>query len=69
MVPELILFEMLIDVNADNRKENIHFGIPILCIVEYELNMSCKVSEQCEYLYKDFNLQLSDDNIQLGFQV
>ena len=69
MVPELILFQMLIEVNADNRKETIQLGVPILCIVEYELNMSCKIAELCEYLYKDFNLQLSDDNIQLGFQV
>ena len=69
LVPELMLFQMLIEVNADVRKQNIQLGVSILCIVEYELNMSCKVSEQCEYLYKDFNLQLSDDNIQLGFQV
>ena len=29
LVPELILFEMLIDVNADDRKENIHLGVPM----------------------------------------
>ena len=75
-----MLFQMLIEVNADVRKQNsIQLGVPILCIVEYELN-SCKIAELCEYFYKDFNLQLMTTyildskseyfaNILLGFQV